>query len=84
MSLVDFMQLCGKLHVPVRPEQPEDQNSELERLESRLEALDSAKEERRTAMREQYLPENDAPADERASWKRITRASAERRFKERV
>lgn len=35
------------------------------------------------AMRTQHLPENDAPAVERADWARIKRASAERRLCER-
>jgi hypothetical protein len=36
-------------------------------------------ESRRLAMRQQYLPENDAPVEERESWRRIARAAAERR-----
>jgi len=38
---------------------------------------------RRKAMREQYLPKNDAPATERQAWRRISRAAAERRHAQR-
>ncbi len=40
-------------------------------------------ERRRRAMREQYLPENDAPAEERDLWRKIVWADAQQRFRSR-
>jgi hypothetical protein len=34
----------------------------------------------RISMRDQYLPENDAPEEERSAWRKLYRAVAERRY----
>ena len=49
-------------------------NEETNRTRSR--PHESVEESRLQAMRDQYAPENSAPADERAAWREIARAAA--------
>jgi len=43
----------------------------------------SVTESQPQTMRDQYAPENSAPADERAAWREIARAAAKRRHTQR-
>ncbi len=51
-------------------------NEETNRTRSRPD--ESVEESRLQAMRDQYAPENSAPAGERAAWREIARAAAVR------